>query len=267
MRTLDDVVRQGKVRYIGLSNYMPWQAATAVMLQERMGIGEVRYGTDVLQPRRPRPRIRVSSRSPSTTTSVSFIGAELAGSFPFQASTAAPTLLLPAHASLRQVTFVPFDREMGYRVADTLKQVAARHDVSPARAALSWVLGRPAVSSVIVAARKAEQLEDNVAAVDLRLSDEDVRHLDAASDPGVPYPKWMVLQLDTAEDPRSRSCIRSAMRMAVPGRISGGRAGLAQRFAAGREGSQQNDIKGYVSICNCDNKRGRNSLGIGQRTV
>ena len=103
------------------------------------------------------------------------------------------------------IDLVPFDKEMGYRVVDTLKQVATRHNVSPARVALSWVLGRPAVSSVIVAARKAEQLEDNIAAVDLRLSDEDVRLLDVASDPGVPYPKWMVLQLDTAEDPRSKA--------------------------------------------------------------
>jgi hypothetical protein len=48
-------------------------------------------------------------------------------------------------------------------------------------------------------------LEDNIRAVDLRLSDEDVRLLDVASDPGVPYPQWMVLQLDTAEDPRSKT--------------------------------------------------------------
>jgi diketogulonate reductase-like aldo/keto reductase len=93
---------------------------------------------------------------------------------------------------------------MGYRVVEALQEVASRHDASPARVALSWLLGRPAVSSVIVAARKAEQLEDNIRAVDLQLSDEDVRLLDAASDPGVPYPKWMVLQLDTAEDPRSK---------------------------------------------------------------
>ena len=86
---------------------------------------------------------------------------------------------------------------------EALKEVAARHGASPARTALSWVLGRRAVSSVIVAARKVEQLEDNIGAVDLRLSDEEVRLLDAASDPGIPYPKWMVLQLDTAEDPRS----------------------------------------------------------------
>jgi aryl-alcohol dehydrogenase-like predicted oxidoreductase len=101
--------------------------------------------------------------------------------------------------------FVPFDKELGYRVVDTLKEVAARHNVSPARAALSWVLGRSAVSSVIIAARKAEQLEDNIGAVELRLSDDDVRLLDAASNPGIPYPKWMVLQLDTAEDPRSKA--------------------------------------------------------------
>jgi len=100
--------------------------------------------------------------------------------------------------------FVPFDKEMGYRVVDALKEVAARHDASPARVALSWLLGRTAVSSVIIAARKPEQLEDNIGAVDLQISEDDTRLLDAASDPGVPYPKWMVLQLDTAEDPRSK---------------------------------------------------------------
>jgi aryl-alcohol dehydrogenase-like predicted oxidoreductase len=59
---------------------------------------------------------------------------------------------------------VPFDKEMGYRVVEVLKGVAARHGASPARVALSWVLRQPAVSSVIVAARKAEQLEDNIGA-------------------------------------------------------------------------------------------------------
>ncbi len=57
---------------------------------------------------------------------------------------------------------------------------------------------------MIVGARKAEQLEDNIRAVELQLSDDEIRLLDTESDPGVPYPKWMVLQLDTAEDPRSK---------------------------------------------------------------
>ena len=58
---------------------------------------------------------------------------------------------------------MPFDKEMGYRVIDALKDVAARHGASPARVALAWVLGRPAISSVIIAARKTEHLEDNIA--------------------------------------------------------------------------------------------------------
>jgi diketogulonate reductase-like aldo/keto reductase len=100
---------------------------------------------------------------------------------------------------------VPFDKEMGYRVVETLKEVAGRVGASPARVALSWLLRRPAVSSVIVAARNAEQLKDNIRAVDLQIPYDEVQLLDAASDPGVPYPKWMVLQLDTAEDPRSKA--------------------------------------------------------------
>jgi diketogulonate reductase-like aldo/keto reductase len=70
--------------------------------------------------------------------------------------------------------------------------------------ALAWVLSRPAISSVIIAARKKEHLEDNIQAVDLKLSEEDIKLLDQASDPGTPYPKWMVLQLDQAEDPRPK---------------------------------------------------------------
>ena len=100
---------------------------------------------------------------------------------------------------------MPFDKEVGYRVVDALKEVGARHGAGPGRVAIAWVLNRPAVSSVTIAGRTAEQLEDNIRAVDLRLSEDDVRPLDAASDPGVPYPKWMVLlQLDAAEDRRSK---------------------------------------------------------------
>jgi diketogulonate reductase-like aldo/keto reductase len=97
---------------------------------------------------------------------------------------------------------VPLDPEQGYRIIDTLREVADRHGATPARVALAWLLARPAVSSVIVAARTNEHLEDNIKAVDLSLSPEDIGLLDGVSDPGVPYPKWMVLQHDTVEDPR-----------------------------------------------------------------
>ncbi|HET7838638.1 MAG TPA: aldo/keto reductase, partial [Rectinemataceae bacterium] len=101
--------------------------------------------------------------------------------------------------------FVPFDADYGWRVVEAQRKVAARLGVSPARVALAWLLGRPAITSVIAAARSLEHLEDNLAASDLDLSDEDRRELEHASNPGIPYPKWMVLQHDVAEDPRLRT--------------------------------------------------------------
>src|SRR5271168_2617159 len=203
VRTLNDLVRQGKVRYIGLSNLMSWQAATAVMLQERLGLEK--YVTAQMYYSLVGRGLEYEFQSFAEYHNIGIlVWSPLAGGFLSGKYTRAN----PAPAGTRFAeagNFVPFDKEMGYRVVEALKEVAGRHDVSPARAALSWVLGRPAVSSVIVAARKVKQLEDNIGAVDLRLSDEEVRLLDAASDPGIPYPKWMVLQLDTAEDPRSKA--------------------------------------------------------------
>jgi aryl-alcohol dehydrogenase-like predicted oxidoreductase len=100
--------------------------------------------------------------------------------------------------------FVNFDPQASYPVVEVLRRVAERHDASPARVALAWTMSRPAISSVIIAARTLEHLADNIAAADLKLSDEDMLELNAVSDPGTPYPKWMVLQLDQAEDPRPK---------------------------------------------------------------
>jgi aryl-alcohol dehydrogenase-like predicted oxidoreductase len=182
---------------------MSWQAATSIMLQERLGLE--RYVTAQMYYSLVGRGIEYEFQSFAEYHNIGIlVWSPLAGGF----LTGKYSRTNPAPAGTRFAeagSFVPFDKEMGYRVVEALKDVAGRHGVSPARVALSWVLGRATVSSVIIAARKAEQLEDNIAAVDLQVSDEDVRQLDAASDPGIPYPKWMVLQLDTAEDPRSNA--------------------------------------------------------------
>ena len=202
LRTLDDLVRQGKVRYIGLSNLMSWQAATAVMLQERLGLEK--YVTAQMYYSLVGRGLEHEFQSFAEYHNIGIlVWSPLAGGFltgKYSRANPAPDGSRFADAG----QFVPFDKEMGYRVVDALNEVAARHGASPARVAIAWLLGRRAVSSVIIAARKAEQLDDNIRAVDFRLSDDDVRLLDKASDPGVPYPKWMVLQLDSAEDPRSK---------------------------------------------------------------
>jgi aryl-alcohol dehydrogenase-like predicted oxidoreductase len=202
LRTLNDLVRQGKVRYIGLSNLMSWQAATAIKLQEQLGLEK--YVTAQMYYSLVGRGLEYEFQSFAEYYNIGIlVWSPLAGGFlsgKYSRDNPAPAGTRFAEAG----SFVPFDKEMGYRVVDALKQVAARHNASPARVALAWLLGRAAVSSVIIAARKIEQLEDNIAAVDVVLSSDDVRLLDAASDPGIPYPKWMVLQLDTAEDPRSK---------------------------------------------------------------
>jgi aryl-alcohol dehydrogenase-like predicted oxidoreductase len=203
LRTLDDLVRQGKVRYIGLSNYMSWQAATALMLQKNLGL-ETFVSAQMYYSLVGRG-LEYEFQSFAEYHNIGIlVWSALAGGF----LSAKYTRTKPTPAGTRFAeagAFVPFDKELGYRVVDMLKEIAARHQVSPARVALAWTLARPAISSVIVAARKLEQLEDNIAAVDLQLAKEDVQRLDAVSDPGVPYPKWMVLQLDVAEDPRSKA--------------------------------------------------------------
>jgi len=202
LRTLDDLVRQGKVRYIGLSNLMSWQAATAVMLQERLGLEK--YATAQMYYSLVGRGIEDEFVSFAEYYRIGIlVWSPLAGGFlsgKYSRTSPAPVGSRFAEAG----SFVPFDKEMGYRVVDALSQVADRQGASPARVALAWTLGRPAVSSVIIAARTLEHLEENIRAIELDLSEEDVRLLDAVSDPGVPYPKWMVLQLDTAEDPRGR---------------------------------------------------------------
>lgn len=202
LRTLNDLVRQGKVRYIGLSNLMSWQAATAIMMQERLGLEK--YVTAQMYYSLVGRGLEYEFQSFAEYHNVGIlVWSPLAGGFlagKYSRDNPAPAGSRFAEAG----QFVPFDKEMGYRVVDALKEVAARHDASPARVAIAWTLARPAVSSVIIAARTAGQLEDNIRAVTLRPTAEDMRLLDSVSDPGVPYPKWMVLQLDAAEDPRSK---------------------------------------------------------------
>ena len=202
LRTLDDLVRRGKVRYVGLSNYMSWQATTALMRQTHLGLEK--FVTAQMYYSLVGRTLEYEFQSFAEYHHIGIlVWSPLAGGFlSGKYSRANPAPAGSRFADAGQ--FVPFDKEMGYRVVDVLKQVAGRHGASPARVALAWLLTRPGISSVIIAARKAEQLDDNIRAVDLELSDEDVRQLNEVSDPGIPYPKWMVLQLDTAEDPRPK---------------------------------------------------------------
>src|ERR1700722_7507882 len=149
LRTLDDLVRHGKARYVGLSNLMSWQAATAVMLQERLGLEK--YVTAQMYYSLVGRGLEYEFQSFAEHHNIGIlVWSPLAGGF----LTGKYSRANPAPAGTRFAdagAFVPFEKEMGYRVVEVLKEVAKRHDSSAAQVALAWVLGRPAVSSVIVA--------------------------------------------------------------------------------------------------------------------
>jgi aryl-alcohol dehydrogenase-like predicted oxidoreductase len=202
LRTFDDLVRQGKVRYIGFSNYLTWQAAHAIDTQERLGLEK--YVTAQMYYSLVGRGLEHEFLSFAEHYGIGILvwsplaGGFLSGKYERDRMPAAGTRFAEAGA------FVPIQRDQAFAVIDALKNLAGKHGATSARVALAWLLARPAISSVIIAARTIEHLEDNIKAVDLRLEAEDIRLLDRVSDTGVPYPMWMVLQHDTVEDPRKK---------------------------------------------------------------
>ncbi len=202
VRALDDLVRQGKVRYIGFSNYLAWQAAAALAIQEKKNLES--YATAQMYYSLVGRGLEHEFLSFAQHYNIGIlVWSPLAGGFlsgKYGRDNPAPEGTRFAEAG----QFVPFEKDSGYEIVDVLKRIAEKHQVSASRTALAWLLTKPAISSVIIAARKQEHLLDNIAASDLMLTQEDMGLLDSVSDPGTPYPKWMVMQLDAAEDPRPK---------------------------------------------------------------
>jgi aryl-alcohol dehydrogenase-like predicted oxidoreductase len=203
LRALDDLVRSGKVRYIGLSNYHAWQAATALALQRREHLEK--FVTAQLYYSLVGRELEADWLSFAEYENLGIlVWSPLAGGFlsgKYGRGRPAPSDTRFAEAG----RFVPFDEEKSYAVLDVLSEVATQRGATPAQVALAWLLTRPAISSVIIAARTNERLDENLRAVDLALSAEDLRLLDDVSSTGPTYPRWMVEQLDLAEDPRPRA--------------------------------------------------------------
>lgn len=202
-RALDDLVKQGKVRYIGFSNYLAWQASTFLAIQEKKNLHQ--FATAQMYYSLVGRGVEHEFSSFAQYHNIGMlVWSPLAGGFlsgKYSRTSPAPKGTRFAEAG----QFVMFEKERGYEILDVLASVASAHGVSSAQVALAWLLTRPAVSSVIIAGRTNEQLKDNIAASDLTLALDELKQLDDVSHPGTPYPKWMVLQLDVAEDPRAKA--------------------------------------------------------------
>ena len=198
VRALDDVVRSGKARYVGFSNLPAWVASKALTFAAAHGLArfqsaQVYYsiaGRDIereIAPMCQAERVAILPWSP-------LAGGLLSGKFD-------PGTQGPADARRASFDFPPVNGERLPRVLAALRQVADATGSSVARVALAWQLTRPFVTSIIIGAKKREQLVDNLAAADLHLSPEQTALLDEASALPAEYPGWMV-EFQNARDPR-----------------------------------------------------------------
>ena len=189
MRALDDLVRQNMVRYVGVSNWTAWRIAKANGIADKQGWNRIESlqayysiaGRDLereLVPLMQEEQIACLPWSP-------LAGGYLSGKF-------SPGGEAAAEGRRKNFDFPPLDKDKADRIVAAMRPIASAHGTSVARVALAYVLAKPWVTSVIIGARTEAQLDDNLEAVKLKLSAEEIAKLDEVSALAVEYPHWML---------------------------------------------------------------------------
>lgn len=186
---LDTLVQHGHVRYVGVSNWAAWQIAKALGISERLGLArfaslQAYYtiaGRDLereLVPMMQSENVGLMVWSP-------LAGGLLSGKYDRNGK---------AEAGGRRVEFdfPPVNKDRAFDCVDVMRTIADSKGVSVAQIALAWLLHQQAVTSVIIGAKRPEQLDDNLAATSVQLSDEELKQLDAVSALPAEYPGWML---------------------------------------------------------------------------
>jgi aryl-alcohol dehydrogenase-like predicted oxidoreductase len=186
---LDNLVQHGHVRYIGVSNWSAWQIMKALGISERLGLSrfaslQAYYtiaGRDLereLVPLMQSEGVGLMVWSP-------LAGGFLSGKYGRDGQNEAGGRRL-------EFDFPPIDKERGFDCIDVMRNIAESKGVSVAQIALAWLLHQPVVSSVIIGAKRPDQLADNIAATEIRLTDDELQQLDAVSALPREYPGWML---------------------------------------------------------------------------
>jgi aryl-alcohol dehydrogenase-like predicted oxidoreductase len=189
IRALDTLVQQGKVRYIGLSNWHAWRIMKALGISERKNLAkfdtlQAYYsiaGRDLereIVPLLEDQKMGLLVWSP-------LAGGLLSGKFSKENQK-------PEGSRRSEFDFPIVDKERAWKVVDAMRPIAEAKGASVAAVALTYVLAKPFVTSVIIGAKRMEQLKDNLSAAELKLSAEEMKTLDEVSALPLEYPGWMV---------------------------------------------------------------------------
>jgi aryl-alcohol dehydrogenase-like predicted oxidoreductase len=185
---LDDCVRAGKVRYLGLCNLSAWEIMKSQWICDKKDLArfeslQMYYsvaGRDIereVVPLANDQKLAILPWSP-------LAGGLLSGKFSRDTT--------PEGARRATLDFPPVDRERAWRIIDVMRPIADDHLVSVAQVALAWLLAQAHVTSVIIGAKNQEQLLDNIGATDLALSTEQLKAISDASALPSEYPQWML---------------------------------------------------------------------------
>jgi aryl-alcohol dehydrogenase-like predicted oxidoreductase len=199
LRALDDLVRQGMVRYVGVSNWSAWKIAKALGISDARGYARFETlqayysiaGRDLereLVPMLTEEQLGLMVWSP-------LAGGLLSGKF-------GPGSNNPEGSRRTTFDFPPVDKDRAWKCVEVMREVGEAHGVTVARVALAWLLQKPAVMSIIIGAKTLEQLDDNLAAAGLTLSPEEMSKLDAVSELPSEYPGWMFTRQGGSRRPK-----------------------------------------------------------------
>ncbi len=188
IEALDTLVKQGKVRYVGCSNYSAWHLMKALSLadsshRQRFVSQQIHY---TLHSREAEYELIPAGIDQGVSLLIwsPLAGGWLTGKYTRNSKP-------DDGRQVRGFREPPIhDWDHLWNIVDGVNAVAARHNVSGAQVSLAWLLQRPIVASIIIGGRNIAQFEDNLKAVDLKLTAEDIAELDKVSQPRLIYPYW-----------------------------------------------------------------------------
>ena len=189
LRALDDLVRQGLVRYVGVSNWAAWQITKALGVADRHGFArftslQAYYtiaGRDVEREVIP----MLASEGVGLLVWSPLAGGLLSGKYGREQQ--------EIQGSRRTAfEFPPVNMDRAYDIIDVLRPIAEQKGASVAQLAIAWLLQQPQVTSVLLGTKRLEQLDDNLGAVDVEFSADELQALDTVSRLPAEYPGWML---------------------------------------------------------------------------
>jgi len=189
LRALDNLVQHGHVRYIGVSNWAAWQIAKALGISERLGLARFESlqayytiaGRDLEREIVP----MLKSENLGLMVWSPLAGGLLSGKYKRDGSSTEP-------GRRTNFSFPPVNMDRAFDCIDAMTQMAEAKGVTVAQIALAWLLHQKAVTSVIIGAKRVEQLDDNIAATQVKLNDDELAALDEVSQLASEYPGWML---------------------------------------------------------------------------